>query len=118
MKTPMEDWDSGGGPLDRYPRGAERWEFICQLILGIAFLAMAALMATWQARVPDPNLAERLAPAGEATAIGGISLVLALTAGFLRRWQKHPPLVLIWAALLMVAFIAGFCGILIFATVL
>jgi len=104
--------------LERYPAKAGTWEICLQLTLALAALLMTAIMATVQARVAAVDVALRLDYMLEATQITGIAFLLAVAAGFLRRWSENPPLVLIWAALLVVAAVAGASGGLHFLTAL
>ena len=104
--------------LERYPAKAGTWELCLQTVLALATFLMVAIFVTVKARVATVDVAERLAYMLEATQITGLAFLLAIAGGLLRRWSENPPLILVWAALLAVAAVAGVSGGLHFMTAL
>jgi xanthosine utilization system XapX-like protein len=100
--------------LPDYPKRAERFETVVQLVLLMTALTIGAIYSLTDARVPDPDIGERLALMRRALLITGVSFLLAVTATFLRKRVTDPPLVWIWGALLGVASISWVLGCLIF----
>ena len=89
--------------LQDYPKRASSWESLAQLVLLCSTLIVAGFYATVVERGHEPDAAERAAVVMQALKIVGVAFLLALSATFLRRTRTNPPLVLIWAALLVVA---------------
>ena len=92
--------------LQNYPKRASSWESLAQLVLLISVLAVAGFYSTIVKQAPEPELEERLAVMMQALKIGGVAFLLALSATLLRRAMTVQPLVLIWAALLVVAVVS------------
>ncbi len=92
--------------LQNYPERAKSWESLAQIVLLISVLAIAGFYSTIAERAHEPEIEARLAVMMHALKAAGVAFLLALSATFLRRAMIQPPLVLIWAALLVVAVVA------------
>ena len=104
--------------LSDYPKWARQVEFGLQVSLGILFLFGCLLYFNIRDLVTGPDETERIDLMVRSIQILGISFVLSVAARFVRRAMIDPPLVLIWAALLVTAAIAAVCAALLYLSVL
>ncbi len=101
--------------LTDYPARAQTWETLVQMPSAFSFLVVLGYAGiSGQFSEDEAEATARINAILPAMKILGVTFALAISAGFLRRWTRDPPLALIWAALLASAAVACTCGVLLF----
>ena len=100
--------------LPDYPRSAVSWETGTQLALLMTVFSIAGFYALLLGRVADPEIAAQAQLVVRALWINGISFLLSVCATVLRKLMTDPPFAIAWAAILTVAAVSSFCGVLLF----